>query len=159
MSKIKREICQFFRFILNPFLIKYSPARTSLLRSLYFAALTVGVGFLLDLVGELPAIQKYFCYPKDILDNIMANHGFLYIFFTGAVAAPILEELIGRFYLNSVQGNMIYLFINLFIVVQIFYKLKQGPVIAGILLLIVFILVISILFENNILFRKRCRFL
>ena len=121
MNNMIKEIGQFFKFVVNPFLVINPANKTSLVRSLYFAALTISVGSLLGLVGELPAILKYFCYPKNILDNEMASHGFLYIFFMGVIVAPVLEELIGRFYLKSILGNVIYLFMNLFFIGQIFY--------------------------------------
>ena len=158
MDNIVKEIGQFFRFILNPFLIRNPASKTSLVRSLCFAGLTISVGFVLDLISKIPAIVKYFCYNDDLLNNKMFMHGIFFSFFIGGIIAPILEEFIFRFYLNSLLGNIIYLFINLFIILQIFYGFEKLQMVIYILAVIISILLVSILFEQSILFREKLSF-
>ncbi|MEO8415026.1 MAG: CPBP family glutamic-type intramembrane protease [Ginsengibacter sp.] len=159
MKNMIKEFGQFFKFIVNPFLVINPAGKISIVRCLYFAALGIGAGVLLALVGSMPVIVKYFCYKDNTLIDRMLTHGILYALFVGGVIAPIMEELIGRYYLNSVWGNIIYLFINLLIIGQVLYGFELLQIIVYVLLLIVSLFLIGILYEHNILFKKKISFL
>lgn len=152
------EFGQFFKFIVHPYLVINPAGKISIVRCLYFAALAMSAGVLLALVVSMPVIVKFFCYKDNAFMDKMLTHGILYALLMVAIVAPIVEELIGRYDLNSVLGNIIYLFINLFIIGEIFYGFGQLQILVTVLLLIVSILVIGILFEHSLLFKRKMSF-
>ncbi len=155
MQIANSEIAKFFHFLLKPSLLKVPANKIVITAILPMTILLVVVSILLGLITEIPFVINYFCIRKDLLEEDLLKKGALYSFGVGCIVAPMIEEFLFRFYLNKLFGNAMYFFINLFIVIYIFYGIPKYQIAIYILISTIILFLFSALLERNYFFRKK----
>lgn len=151
---VLHEYLLFFRFLWRPTFISKPSNKIKLSKILSIALFLIPVCYILNLVITLTFVKSYFCLGKDLVEQDFLTKGPLISIIGGCLLTPIFEEFLFRFYLNKLYGNLIYVFINLFILLYSFARLTFNQITVFILISIFTLSAVCILLEKNYAFRR-----